>query len=305
MCTTDAENYNILGLDQFSLLPVMPLPSMTTPGTRPHIISSGDGGFVVLQASGDGGIAVFLTASGDPTGILIEMPYFPIDIGKFLSNDVGVLQKNDRTTRSVALDPPYLIALLPNNTIEIHNYTLQPPAIVQIISRPEGFSPHALTKGVSTGYLVPAGERDSKLSITQLPLLIHPPDDPKKDETLPDEYSGSGLTPPPTPAPAVPPKDQTPTTYARARTILVANDAVQSLVPATLLSQAESLLGAGRVKDVVHLLEGVKRKGGDEDQVSRDAFVLAKMMLIIGVVGYASAIHLYPDRLFSASPDPV
>ncbi|KAG9075876.1 hypothetical protein FS749_012417 [Ceratobasidium sp. UAMH 11750] len=80
MCTTDAEYYNVLGLEQFSLLPVMPLPSLNTPGTRPRIISSGDGGFVVLQASGDGGIAVFLTPSGDPAGVLIEMPSFPIDI---------------------------------------------------------------------------------------------------------------------------------------------------------------------------------------------------------------------------------
>ncbi|QRV91636.1 vacuolar protein-sorting-associated protein 39 [Ceratobasidium sp. AG-Ba] len=209
MCTTDSENYNILGLDNFSMLPVMPLPSLTTPGTRPRIVSSGDGGFVVLQASGDGGIAVFLTPSGDPDGALIEMPYFPIDI---------------------ALDPPYLIALLPNNTIEIHNYTLQPPAIVQVISRPEGFSPHSL---VTSHY--------------SYAVATTPP----------------GLTPPPTPTPA---KDQTPTTYARARTVLVSNDAIQSLVPATLLSQAESLLSAGRTKDVLRLLESVKKKGGDEDQ---------------------------------------
>ncbi|QRV76809.1 vacuolar protein-sorting-associated protein 39 [Ceratobasidium sp. AG-Ba] len=245
MCTTDSENYNILGLDNFSMLPVMPLPSLTTPGTRPRIVSSGDGGFVVLQASGDGGIAVFLTPSGDPDGALIEMPYFPIDI---------------------ALDPPYLIALLPNNTIEIHNYTLQPPAIVQVISRPEGFSPHSLVTSVSAGYLVPAGERDAKLSITRIPLLLHPPvssQPPKIEEPQIEEQSGSGLTPPPTPIPA---KDQTPTTYARARTVLVSNDAIQSLVPATLLSQAESLLSAGRTKDVLRLLESVKKKGGDEDQ---------------------------------------
>ncbi|KAG8695896.1 hypothetical protein FRC09_008865 [Ceratobasidium sp. 395] len=245
LCTTDAEYYNVLSLEEFSLLPVMPLPSATVPGTRPRIISSGDGGFIFLQASGDGGIAVFLTPTGDPTGVLIELPYFPIDI---------------------ALDPPYLIALLPNNTIEIHNYTIQPPAVVQIVSRPEGFSPHCLATGVSTGYLVPAGERDTKLSIIRVPLLLHPPSNlqpAKQEEPSLDVPSGSGLTPPPTPTPS---KHLTPTTYARARTILVANDAVQSLVPSTLLSQAESLLSSGRTKDVLRLLEGVRKKGGDEDQ---------------------------------------
>ncbi|KAG9126333.1 hypothetical protein FRC07_003854 [Ceratobasidium sp. 392] len=245
VCTTDAEYYNVLSLDQFSFLPVMPLPNATVPGTRPRILSSGDGGFVFLQASGDGGIAVFLTPTGDPTGILIELPYFPIDI---------------------ALDPPYIIALLPNNTLEIHNYTLQPPVLVQVISRPEGFSPHALATGVGTGYLVPAGERDAKLSITRVPILLHPPNNsqpPEQEEPPLDVPSGSGLTPPPTPTPS---KNATLTTYARARTLLVANDAVQSLVPSTLLSQAESLLSASRTKDVLRLLEGVRKKAGDEDQ---------------------------------------
>lgn len=81
ICCADAENYNILGLDQLSFLPVMPLPGMTSPGVPPRIITSGDGGFVVLQASGEGSIAVFLTANGDPGGALIEMPRFPLDIG--------------------------------------------------------------------------------------------------------------------------------------------------------------------------------------------------------------------------------
>ena len=89
---TDADNYNVLGLDNFSMLPVMPLPSLNTPGTRPRITSSGDGGFVVLQASGDGGIAVFLTPSGDPDGALIEMPYFPIDIRRFFISDGVIYQ---------------------------------------------------------------------------------------------------------------------------------------------------------------------------------------------------------------------
>lgn len=93
MCLTDAENYNILSLHDFSFLPVMPIPSMTNPGAPSRIIPSGDGGFVVLQASGDGGIAVFLTAGGDPDGVLIEMPSFPIDIGMFHSrNRIKLLQ---------------------------------------------------------------------------------------------------------------------------------------------------------------------------------------------------------------------
>ncbi|KAF8609093.1 hypothetical protein BDV93DRAFT_464075 [Ceratobasidium sp. AG-I] len=247
MCLTDAENYNILSLHDYSFLPVMPIPSTTNPGARHRIIPSGDGGFVVLQASGDGGIAVFLTAGGDPDGILIEMPSFPIDI---------------------AIDPPYFIALLPNNTIEIHNYTLNPPAIVQIISRPDGFSPHTLVMSGGTGYLVPAGERDTKLSITRVPLPLHAPADevqkPSVEDSTIEGEPGSGLTPPPTPTP--PAKDRAPTTYARARIVLTAKNTVQSLLPATLLSQAESLLNASRLTDVLRLLDGVKKKGGDDDQ---------------------------------------
>ncbi|KAG8701199.1 hypothetical protein FRC08_004231, partial [Ceratobasidium sp. 394] len=113
--------------------------------------------------------------------------------------------------------------------------------------------------------------------ITRVPLLLHPPDDswpPKQEETALEVQSGSGLTPPPTPTP---PKDRTATTYARARTILVANDAIQSLVPATLLSQAESLLGASRTKDVLRLLEGVRKKGGDEDQDTQVRYIYTQI----------------------------
>ncbi|QRW19615.1 vacuolar protein-sorting-associated protein 39 [Rhizoctonia solani] len=246
LCCADAENYNILGLDQLFFLPVMPLPGLTIPGTLPRIIPSGDGGFVVLQASGEGSIAVFLTAGGDPGGALIEMPCFPIDI---------------------ALDPPHFIALLPNNTIEIHNYTQQPPKIVQVIPRPEDFAPHGLCMSGGSGYLVSAGERDSKLSTIRIPLTLDHPEskvESQSDENVPEGQPGSGLTPPPTPAP--PSKDRAPTSYARSRILLTSNNAVQSLVPTTLLSQAESLLGAGREKDIVRLLDIVRKKTGDEYQ---------------------------------------
>ncbi|EUC65528.1 transforming growth factor-beta receptor-associated protein, putative, partial [Rhizoctonia solani AG-3 Rhs1AP] len=246
ICCADGENYNILGLDQLSFLPVMPLPGMSSPGAIPRIIPSGDGGFVVLQASGEGSIAVFLTAGGDPGGALIEMPRFPIDI---------------------ALDPPHFIALLPNNTIEIHNFTQQPPQLVQVIPRPEDFAPYTLSMGGGSGYLVSAGERDSKLSTTRVPLPLNPPEGKpgiKIDTNTLEGQPGSGLTPPSTPSP--PSKDHMPTSYARSRILLTSNNAIQSLVPTTLLSQAESLLGAGREKDVIRLLDIVRKKTGDEDQ---------------------------------------
>ncbi|CAE6423866.1 unnamed protein product [Rhizoctonia solani] len=248
ICCADTDNYNILGLDQLSFLPVMPLPGMTSPGALPRIIPSGDGGFVVLQASAEGSIAVFLTAGGDPGGALIEMPRFPIDI---------------------ALDSPHFIALLPNNTIEIHNYTQQPPQLVQIIPRPEDFAPHMLSMSGGSGYLVSAGERDSKLSTTRVQLPLKPPEDKKDikiDTNTLEGQSGSGLTLPSTPSP--PSKYHTSTSYARSRILLTSHNAIQSLVPTTLLSQAESLLGAGREKDVIRLLDIVRKKTGDDDQAS-------------------------------------
>ncbi|KAG8761503.1 hypothetical protein FRC11_013797 [Ceratobasidium sp. 423] len=276
ICCADAENYNVLGLDQLSFLPVMPLPGMTSPGALPHIIPSGDGGFVVVQASAEGSIAVFLTAAGDPGGALIEMPRFPIDIGAYCKPPKHF--DSNATHGTLALDPPHFIALLPNNTIEIHNYTQQPPQLVQVIPRPEGFAPHALSMSGGSGYLVSAGERDSKLSTARIPLPLNLPEDKKEikiDINALEGQSGSGLTPPATPAP--PSKDHTPTSYARSRILLTSNNALQSLVPTTLLSQAESLLGAGREKDVIRLLDIMRKKTGDEDQDVQVRYIYTKL----------------------------
>jgi hypothetical protein len=71
------------------------------------------------------------------------------------------------------LDYPYVTALLPNDTIEIHN--LETQSIVQVLSTPPTSPP--TTPGRSNlatclnGYMVPSTERSDKMRMTSVPLI--------------------------------------------------------------------------------------------------------------------------------------
>lgn len=77
------------------------------------------------------------------------------------------------------LDYPYVTALLPNNTIEIHSIETQ--AIVQVIGAPipsgppgeEGTNPRSRLNLIATlsGYLVPSTQRSDKMRTTPVRLL--------------------------------------------------------------------------------------------------------------------------------------
>jgi hypothetical protein len=90
-----------------------------------------------------------------------------------------VLYPRPLNVLNIGLDYPYITALLPNDTIEIHNIETQ--AIVQVIGAPPATSsptpsgeyPRQRLNLVSSlgGYLVPSTQRSDKLRKTTVPLL--------------------------------------------------------------------------------------------------------------------------------------
>lgn len=77
-------------------------------------------------------------------------------------------------------DYPYIFALLPNKTIEIHS--LETQEIVQVVSAPSMSRPTSPTGRVQladrlglvaslNGYMVPSNERSDKMRMTSVPLF--------------------------------------------------------------------------------------------------------------------------------------
>ncbi|KAG6830375.1 hypothetical protein H0H92_001012 [Tricholoma furcatifolium] len=154
LCIADKEVYNIVDLDQASLVPVIPISQAPDPDVsiKPSITIVGENEFLILSWTGAGTIGLFITGEGDPVRGTLEWPSHP---------------------QALCLDYPYITSLLPNGNIEIHSIETQ--TIVQVIS-PD------LTQGTQSGshlnlvsslsgYLVPSTQRSEKMRTTRVPLL--------------------------------------------------------------------------------------------------------------------------------------
>ncbi|KAF8649627.1 hypothetical protein AX16_005716 [Volvariella volvacea WC 439] len=160
LCLADAENYNIVDLASASLFPIIPL-SQAADGLaiQPSITVIGENEFLVLSWLGTNTLGVFINSNGEPIRGTLEWPSYP---------------------DAVCLDYPYIAALLPNSTIEIHS--IETLSIVQVISAPFTFNTPAsdqdqeLQKRLNLvaalgGYLVPSSQRSDKMRMTKVPLL--------------------------------------------------------------------------------------------------------------------------------------
>ncbi|KAF8234973.1 hypothetical protein L208DRAFT_788835 [Tricholoma matsutake] len=119
LCIADKENYNMVDLEAASLFPIVPLSqaSDSSVTVKPSITVIGDNEYLIISWTGASTMGVFITDDGDPIRGTLEWPRHP---------------------EAICLDYPYIIALLPNDTIEIHNIETQ--EIVQVISAPPATS---------------------------------------------------------------------------------------------------------------------------------------------------------------------
>jgi len=153
LCVPGDGVYNVINLDASSALPVMPVSQIADPNAapvKPLILVISEMEFLIVSSMDGRGLGVFITGNGDPMRGTLEWSAYP---------------------ESICFDFPYVAALLPNKTIEIHNIETQ--AIAQIVPAPtsfEGGERLSLSTNLH-GYMVPSTQRSDKLRTVSVPLL--------------------------------------------------------------------------------------------------------------------------------------
>ncbi|KAJ7211369.1 hypothetical protein GGX14DRAFT_624562 [Mycena pura] len=152
LCIADRSKYSIVDLANASLTPLMPLSQAPEPSGftgAPGICVTGDGEFLFLSWTGTSTLGVFINSSGDPVRGTLEWPAHP---------------------RNVVLDYPYVAALLPNRTVEIHSIETQ--GIVQVLPAPhDDAEPRVALVAALSGYLVPSTQKSEKMRKVPVGLL--------------------------------------------------------------------------------------------------------------------------------------
>ncbi|GAA6028594.1 hypothetical protein JCM8097_007301 [Rhodosporidiobolus ruineniae] len=275
ICIADAENYSIVDLVAAEALPLLPIsqvphpdplptpsssaaaggaatppaPGGPDPRQRPAIACVGENEFLVASHTGSTTLGVFVNELGEPCRGTLE----------WASN-----------CRSLVVDSQYSIALLHNNTIEIHSIHSQ--EIVQVVQLPVSssvppsplsFQPRSLAKswmGLELGHATGA----NKLEVVSVPLLPYsaspssssarpePPSTPTRRSraSISSASIRSGLTT--ATSSSSPSPSERPTTT---RVLVVGRNGLYALTPLTLVIQADALIERGREEDAMRLAE--------------------------------------------------
>ncbi|TDL25106.1 hypothetical protein BD410DRAFT_819897 [Rickenella mellea] len=307
LCMAGRDTYDLIDLHHSSSLSVLPISQASfdgppPPPIKPSITVVGENEFLLLTSLGESTIGVFVTGEGDPTRSPLEWPAHP---------------------DAVCVDYPYVAALLPNHSIEIHN--LEASTLVQVITPPPtspGPSPTAPEPrsllAACMGFLVPSTQRTEKLRLVRMPLITLPPrarSPPVSPPRSPPSRSRTASPRQPKPPNHPPSPVVRPPVFPRATVLVLCANGVQCLLPSTLISQAEALLSAHRIEDALELAEQNARKmlgssQGDEDQaeelryvhqragmqlLSETRFEDAGRALLAGDADPRILIRLFPD----------
>ncbi|KAN0136306.1 hypothetical protein V8E53_005911 [Lactarius tabidus] len=164
LCIADREQYCLIYLDAVVATPILPISQAPPePGARPHrpmIVVIADEEFLILSWTGAGTMGVFINANGDPVRGTLQWPQHPL---------------------SICLDYPHVTALLPDQTIQVHDIESQ--EIAQVLPPPpppslNATSPAALLSAErralatsSSGFFVPLQQQPEKLMLKKVNLL--------------------------------------------------------------------------------------------------------------------------------------
>lgn len=155
------------------------------------------------------------------------------------------------------VDPLYSIALLHNNTIEIHSLHTQ--EIVQVVSLPTSSSPLALQprslfyshSGIDLGSATGA----NKVELVSAPLLpssVLPPwptTPTRRHRSSMSSSSGRGQ------------QDKGKGKGTATKTLVIGKNSLYGLTPLTLVVQADALMEKGRVEEALAMADQVEKAG--------------------------------------------
>ncbi|KAI9438733.1 hypothetical protein H4582DRAFT_2057353 [Lactarius indigo] len=232
LCIADREQYSLIYLDAVTATPILPISQAPPePGARPHrpmIVVVAEEEFLILSWTGSGTMGVFININGDPVRGTLQWPNHPL---------------------SVCFEYPHVTALLPDQTIQVHDIESQ--EIAQVLPPPPLPSLNEVSPSVllgaerralatsSNGFLVPLQQRPERLVLKKVNLLSRNakpggrevvPTDPEGGQEQPDADETEGP------------------------------NSVQSLLPVTPISQAETLLDGHRIEDVLQLADQQRKK---------------------------------------------
>ncbi|KAH9074328.1 hypothetical protein EDB83DRAFT_2312651 [Lactarius deliciosus] len=164
LCIADREQYSLIYLDAVTATPILPISQAPPePGARPHrpmIVVVAEEEFLILSWTGAGTMGVFINTNGDPVRGTLQWPSHPL---------------------SICFEHPHVTALLPDQTIQVHDIESQ--EIAQVLPPPplpslNEASPSALLGAErralatsSNGFLVPLQQRPERLMLKKVNLL--------------------------------------------------------------------------------------------------------------------------------------
>lgn len=287
VCIADAENYSIVDLEAAEALPLLPisqaphpdpLPAPSTasgaatppaPGTgpdprqRPAIACVASNEFLVASHTGSTTLGVFVNELGEPCRGTLEWASNLRSLGTFQFGCSCCC--NLTFFFSAVVDSQYSIALLYNNTIEIHSiHTQEIVQVVQLSSSsptssptPFDFQPRSLFRS-ALGLELGAATGAQKIEPVDVPLLpssaarSEPPRTPTKRASRASISSASirsgvsGLTCS---------SDDRPGKRTLTRVLVIGRNGLYSLSPLTLVVQADALIDKGRDADALALAD--------------------------------------------------
>ena len=170
----------MIDLELASLTPLFPLSQAPDKSVvvKPSITVINETEFLILSWTGASTIGLFVNSDGDPVRGTLEWPAHPQAVCMYHIPSYP----SSRTDAETGFDYPYITALLPNDTIEIHS--LETQTIMQVvpapaISPPTSPSEHGQFANKSNliaclnGYMVPSIERSNKMRLKSVPLFRH------------------------------------------------------------------------------------------------------------------------------------
>ncbi|SGZ31858.1 BQ5605_C042g12021 [Microbotryum silenes-dioicae] len=284
VCLADTENYSIIDLDAAVALPLLPIsqapnlddppdvpPGGIDPRQRPAIACVGTNEFLVASHTANTTLGLFVNESGEPCRGTLE----------WASN-----------VRSLVVDPSYAIALLHNNTVEIHSLRTQ--EIAQVVhlptsSSPLGLQPRSLAyswSGVDLG----AASGANKYALVSTPLLPLATLASSRPSTS-TRSKGRQTSMPSSPAANVKSRGRGSVT----RTFIVGKNSLYALTPLTLAVQADALMDRGRVDDALALADQLEKgsKGGRIQNPELAYVYLRAAFLSLALTHFQDAFKLF------------